>query len=274
MEIGLSTWAYDSLPIEAAVQAIHDHVNNVTQIELWGDTPTHLNPTASPRLHVDILQRLLRTTAIKPHSCHAPFTNLDLSDPRRCKQAVHALLKTIVFCHQLTCSALTLHISASPGVKTKAALKQAKECAIDSLVTIISFARERRVEILLENLVPRAQHLRLGAKIEDLIDIVEALNGLGVGICIDTGHSVLNNHDPSDDIRKAGGWLRSLHINDNNGLEDLHMVPGRGVIRWDQVYHALHDIRYEGVFMLEIEGRSPIEKTIRAAVDYATALIQ
>jgi sugar phosphate isomerase/epimerase len=274
MEIGLSTWAYDSLPIEAAVQAIHDHVNTVTQIELWGNTPTHLNPTANPRLHMDMLQRLLQTTTLTPHSCHAPFTNLDLSDPQRCQHAVDALRKTIVFCHQLNCPALTLHISASPGVKTRAALQQAKECVIGSLATIISFARERHVEILLENLVPRAQHLRLGAEIEDLIDIAEALNGQGVGICIDTGHSVLNNHDPSDDIRKAGHWLSSLHVNDNNGLEDLHMVPGKGVIRWAQVYHALRDIRYDGVFMLEIEGQSPIEKTIRAAVDYATALIQ
>jgi sugar phosphate isomerase/epimerase len=274
MEIGLSTWVYESVPIEAAVQAIHDHINTVTQIELWGDTPTHLNPTAGSRLYVDRLQQLLRTAAITPHSCHAPFTNLDLSDSRRCKQAVHALLKTITFCHQLNCSALTLHISASPGVKTRAALKQAKECTIDSLGTIISLARERHVDILLENLVPRAQHLRLGAEIEDLIDIVEALNGQGVGICIDTGHSVLNRHDPSEDIRKAGRWLRSLHINDNNGLEDLHMVPGKGVIRWGQVYHALHDIHYDGVFMLEIEGRSPIETTIQAAVNYATDLIQ
>jgi sugar phosphate isomerase/epimerase len=274
MEIGLSTWVYASLPIEAAVQAIHDIVTNVTQIELWGDTPTHLDPTASPRLYVNLLQRLLQTTTIKSHSCHAPFTHLDLSDPRRCQPAVRALRKTIVFCHQLNCPALTLHISASPGVKTKAALKQAKECAIDSLGTIISVAREHRVEILLENLVPRAQYLRLGAEIEDLIDIGEALHGQGVGICIDTGHSILNHHDPSEDIRKAGCWLRSLHINDNNGLEDLHMVPGRGVIRWAQVLHALHDIRYDGVFMLEIEGRSPIETTIRAAVDYTTDLIQ
>lgn len=272
MKIGLSTWVYESVPIEAAVQAIHDHVNTVTQIELWGDTPTHLNTTAGSRLHGDRLQRLLRTTAITPHSCHAPFTNIDLADPQRCQHAVHALRKTIAFCHQLNCSAITLHISASPGVKTRAALKQAKECAIDSLGTIISVARERHVEILLENLVPRAQHLRLGAEIEDLIDIVDALNGQGVGICIDTGHSVLNRHDPIEDIHKAGRWLRSLHINDNNGLEDLHMVPGSGVIRWSHVYQALHDIRYEGVFMLEIEGRSPIEKTIRAAVDYATAL--
>lgn len=48
----------------------------------------------------------------------------------------------------------------------------------------------------------------------------------------------------------------------------------RGVIQWAQVYHALHDIRYDGVFMLEIEERTLIEKTIRAAVDYTTALIQ
>jgi sugar phosphate isomerase/epimerase len=190
------------------------------------------------------------------------------------EHAIHAILKTITLCQELDCPALTLHISASPGVQTQAELQQAKECAIEALNMIVDYAQTHRVEILLENLVPRSQHLRLGADVEDLIDIINVLDSHSVGICIDTGHSILNKQDPSNDIRKAGHWLKSLHINDNNGIKDLHAAPGSGIIQWDQVYQALQDIGYKGIFMLEVEGQNPIEQTIQTAIEYSSTLFQ
>lgn len=274
MEIGLSTWAYHLQPIDFAIHTIHEHATAIHHIEIWGNTPTHLNPLMYSPQHVETLRQLLQTNDLSPHSCHAPFANLNLSDPTRSEHTIYATRKTIALCRELNCPTLTLHISASPGVKTRAELQQAKECAIEALITIVNYAQIHSVEILLENLVPRPQHLRLGAAIEDLIDIINVLNTQSVRICIDTGHSILNKQDPSLDIRKAGRRLKALHINDNNGIEDLHRVPGSGVIQWDQVYQALQDIHYKGIFMLEIEGRHPIEQTIQTALDYSSTLLQ
>lgn len=243
-------------------------------IELWGNTPTHLNPLTCSPLQKETIRHLLHATNLIPHSCHAPFTNLNLSDPTRFEHAISATLKTVEFCRELSCPTITLHISASPGVKSRVALQQAKQCAIDALITILDYAKKHHVEILLENLVPHSKHLRLGADIDDLIEIIDVLDTHNVGICIDTGHSLLNKQNPSNDIRKAGRWLKALHINDNNGVEDLHMVPGRGIIQWPQVYQALQDIHYKGVFLLEIEGRDPIEQTIQSAIKYSNDLFQ
>jgi sugar phosphate isomerase/epimerase len=274
MEIGISTWIYHLQPIDVAIHTIHEYASAIHHVELWGNTPAHLNPLTCSPLHIETLRQLLYTNDLIPHSCHAPFANLNLSDPTRLEHAIHAILKTITLCQELDCPALTLHISASPGVQTQAELQQAKECAIEALNMIVDYAQTHRVEILLENLVPRSQHLRLGADVEDLIDIINVLDSHSVGICIDTGHSILNKQDPSNDIRKAGHWLKSLHINDNNGIKDLHAAPGSGIIQWDQVYQALQDIGYKGIFMLEVEGQNPIEQTIQTAIEYSSTLFQ
>jgi sugar phosphate isomerase/epimerase len=167
-----------------------------------------------------------------------------------------------------------VHISASPGVKTPKALQQAKECTIEALKTIIDYTDTHHVEILLENLVPLPTYIRLGAEIEDIIDIANALDTKRVGICIDTGHSLLTKHDPCSDIQKAGSLLKSLHINDNDGLQDLHMIPGNGVIKWNQICQTLRDIHYQGSFLLEVAGRNPLEQTVRSAIDYSRNLLQ
>lgn len=274
MELGLSTWTYHSIPIETAIIKIRKHAPTIHSLELWGNAPIHLNPVACTLQQVATLNQLLRTNSLIPHSCHAPFVNLDLSDPTRNKQAIQAVIKTMLFCREIECPVVIVHISASPGVKIRKELQRAKQCTIKALKTIIDYPDTHHVEILLENLVPHPTYIRLGAEIEDLIDIATALDNKQVGICIDTGHSLLNKHDPCSDIQKAGSLLKSLHINDNDGLEDLHMVPGNGIIKWNQICQTLQDIHYQGLFLLEVDGRNPVEQTVHTAIDYSRNLLQ
>lgn len=274
MELGLSTWTYHSIPIETAIIKISKHAPSIHALELWGNTPIHLNPVTFTLRQVATLRQLLRTNSFIPHSCHAPFVNLDLSDPTRNKQAIQAVIKTMLFCREIECPMVIVHISATPGVKTQKELLRAKECTIEALKTIIDDTDTHHVEMLLENLVPHPTYIRLGAEIEDLIDIANALDTKRMGICIDTGHSLLNKHDPCSDIQKAGSLLKSLHINDNDGLEDRHMVPGNGIIKWHQICQILQNIHYQGPFLLEVEGRNPLEQTVHAAIDYSRDLLR
>ena len=71
------------------------------------------------------------------------------------------------------------------------------------------------------------------------------------GICIDTGHRNLCG-DPVDALRIAGSHLITLHIQDNHGEQDEHLLPDLGQIDWTGVSQALKDIDYQGVFMYEL----------------------
>lgn len=110
--------------------------------------------------------------------------------------------------------------------------------------------------ICLENLGGIAKN------IDELNSYVDQLDEACFGICLDTGHLNLHDKDQRNFILKAGKRLKALHIADNQGETDQHMMPyGRGNIDFDEVIRALREVDYEGLFNLEIPGenRRPLE---------------
>ncbi len=79
-------------------------------------------------------------------------------------------------------------------------------------------------------------------------------------VCVDTGHSnkasrFNNNPTPGDVIRMLGGHVQVLHLNDNDKLTDQHKIPMTGTIDWEDVFNALDEVGYTGVYNMELELR-------------------
>lgn len=78
-------------------------------------------------------------------------------------------------------------------------------------------------------------------------------------ICVDTGHSNkatrFGHPSAGDVIRMCGSDVTVLHLNDNDTYSDQHKIPKTGTIDWDDVFDALDEIHYEGVYNLELELR-------------------
>jgi sugar phosphate isomerase/epimerase len=55
-------------------------------------------------------------------------------------------------------------------------------------------------------------------------------------------------------VRAFGARMIGTHISDNDGSEDQHLTPGQGTIDWPAVMQAFGEVRYEGLFNLEIPG--------------------
>ena len=77
------------------------------------------------------------------------------------------------------------------------------------------------------------------------------------GVCMDTGHTNKSlpypgQPTPAEAIRRLGDRIKVLHLHDNDTLTDQHKIPGTGTIDWKSVIAALRDIRYDGVYNLEI----------------------
>ena len=53
-------------------------------------------------------------------------------------------------------------------------------------------------------------------------------------------------------IRILGKDISILHLHDNSGHWDDHLVPGQGNINWPAVFDALDDIGYKGVYNFEL----------------------
>ncbi len=117
---------------------------------------------------------------------------------------------------------------------------------------------------------------------EDLLRIIEAVGSPALGICLDTGHLNLNDAGTQEHfIETAGKYLHALHLADNEGRSDQHMMPfGRGHVDFEAVIRALDCVDYQDLFNYEIPGeRCPMAlrkaKTdfVRQINDYLFSLI-
>lgn len=76
------------------------------------------------------------------------------------------------------------------------------------------------------------------------------------GFVLDTGHANI-----AGDLREIETHLNdhliSLHLNDNDGGGDQHLMPGEGSLDWAAVRQLLRTSGYRGVLLYEVAGRLP-----------------
>ena len=76
------------------------------------------------------------------------------------------------------------------------------------------------------------------------------------------------------------GRLKALHLHDNDGREDMHVLPlteGTGKVDWDALLKALADIGYEGDFTYKVNNSfvsalMQDEDVLLAKLKYAVAV--
>jgi len=135
----------------------------------------------------------------------------------------------------------------------------------ESLQILTDFIQDMPISIAIEN---------CGENIDQLLSIVDGVNSDSLGICLDTGHLNLIKGNQGEFIRKCDSKLISLHIADNLGVNDDHILPyAAGTVDWDDVIHALHDINYSGLFNFEVPGERHCPPDARLAkLDYMLKL--
>ena len=115
--------------------------------------------------------------------------------------------------------------------------------------------------------------------IDPILELIKRVGSPKFAICLDTGH--LNRTKTSSQkefLVKGGSLIKALHVHDNDGGEDQHILPfSRGNIDWQDFMDGLKEINYEGMFNYEIPGDSkncPREvlhqktKLVKATYDY------
>ena len=139
----------------------------------------------------------------------------------------------------------------SPGRAWKWMLEEVSECA--------DYAEQRNVVIGLEpepgNVVSTTRHARR---------MVDEVGSRGLGILIDIGHLNAVNESIPHSILSTKGHLVHVHINDNDGTGDQHLVPGDGTIDFHSTLTALRKIGYTGYLTIELEQEGGDSSVIRS----------
>jgi len=88
-------------------------------------------------------------------------------------------------------------------------------------------------------------------------ELVKLADGFGdpahVGICYDFGHGNLVGGFHRQNLNIIGSRLRAIHVQDNHGMTDEHLMPFHGNIDWQQAMAGLADIGYDGDLTYEIQ---------------------
>ncbi len=94
----------------------------------------------------------------------------------------------------------------------------------------------------------------IGAEPDDLCELVDSFRSDHVGVCWDTGHANVQGLDQWDALRVVGDRLKMLHIQDNDGRSDQHLLPFMGTIDWRRLMDALADVDYAGDVTYEVHN--------------------
>ena len=107
------------------------------------------------------------------------------------------------------------------------------------------------------------------------LDFINAISHPNLGLLFDIGHVQISGEDPAVVIHEAGERLVYVHLDDNDGLGDLHWALLDGVMTTASLrdtFRALHDIGYAGAVSLELSPQlkdpyDALERSRQIAID-------
>jgi sugar phosphate isomerase/epimerase len=124
----------------------------------------------------------------------------------------------------------------------------------DAIAALSDAAAAAGVRLMVENMG------RSFATVDQLRPVLEAAPQ--ALFHLDVGHANLGRR-PEEPNRTAelvaafGDRLAHVHLNDNLGLEDLHLPLGAGSVDWAEIARVLRSAGYDGTVTIEIFAREP-----------------
>ncbi len=158
-----------------------------------------------------------------------------------------ATKRSIEACAMLGIPRTVIHAAALPGASPEEFLRE--NVAFFKLFE--EDAEKYGVDILVENSADAwnpEYYLRTGA---ELRDFVQAADIPRLHICWDIGHGNVQGCDQYTDILAMGSQLHALHVQDNYGDRDSHVMPLVGTTNFDSVLRGLLAVNYRGDFTFE-----------------------
>lgn len=158
----------------------------------------------------------------------------------------HCYFKTLAVCHALGAKALVLHLGMNP-LLPESALDEWLSTSARTWEPIIDMAAQMGVTIRLENMfVPNPKFL---------VDLKESLASDTVKFCFDVGHFNVYSKTPLKLwLDEIGDAIDEVHLNDNNGIEDLHLTLGRGSFDFESFFAELSARGIDPQFTIEMNS--------------------
>ena len=188
------------------------------------------------------------------HQVHGPWCwPIREVTPEGMKERLNSMKKCVFATARLGAKYMVIHPIMPHGIEER----NDKEKSADTIDKNISFmtelsgyAKTLGVVICLENMPFKNFTL---ASPSEIADIVYRINSDSFKMCLDTGHAVIfEGWQPSVAIEKYPDIIKTLHVHDNRGANDEHLLPlSNGIIDWKSFSESLKKTDFDGVLSLE-----------------------
>jgi protein FrlC len=84
------------------------------------------------------------------------------------------------------------------------------------------------------------------------LELVEEIGCENLGVLLDNGHAQVVGESAAEAVRNLGAKLFHIHLDDNLGERDQHLVPGEGSFDFSSLLKALQEESYEGYLGVEL----------------------
>ena len=279
MKTGITDSAYLYLGSHAAAfERMKQHGYDCTDYQGFVDTETPLfaqNSTGFERILSDI-RRDAAQAGIEIYQAHGPWRwPPQDSTPEERAERFEKMSRSILGCQILGCPNFIIHPIMPFGDWQDPDPRALWEMNLEFFSRLCEVALAHNVTVCFENMPMLALSLSTP---EQILRFVKEIDSPAMRVCLDTGHCAVFGQSPADAVRLLGKeYLRAMHVHDNDGRADRHMLPGEGVIDWEAFALALAEVGCECPVSLEtcVSGKIPAEErdtAERALADVAKRL--
>lgn len=204
--------------------------------------------------YVENIKKIASEYGVYFNQAHAPFPSSKEKDEEYNKKAFKAIVRAMEICNILEIGVVIVHPTDISNKQEK------KQYNLDFYNRLLPYCEKYNVKVALENMwgydsVAKKIIPNVCSTAEELAEYVDALDSKYFTVCLDLGHCGLVGEDAANMIRVLGhDRLTSLHVHDNDGVNDSHTAPFFGVMDWNSITRALAEIDYVGDFTFEADN--------------------
>lgn len=232
-----------NLPFPRAVEMIAAAGFEVVAL---GGRPGHSGyATAEGRAGI---RRLMEEHGLTIDSVHAPFPEGDrlfsLDDAERA-ESVRLCQLAMDAASELESRTVVIHLIQPYGIPEGDTRNRMIERGRRSVGALADYAGKTGVRLAMEN----------GQKQEYddvLIAFLNEFTDPHVGLCYDSGHEHVKDGSFAM-LEQFGHRLFTVHIHDNDGSSDAHVLPWEGTTDWERFRQLFHSFDYRGNLLLETD---------------------
>ena len=265
MKFSQSSFVYFNYPLQEAISRLHQY--GYQGIEIWGGRPHVYRHDLDGQLD-EIVALLDRFEMVVPNFIPAQFRYPSIL----CSLNETIRRDSVQYIQDAVDNALRLRapsVSLCPGMTLFGEdLDRGWSQLRKSIVELLDYTEGTDLVLLIEPAHQAESTLIL--TVADGLRMIEEVGSERLGILLDTGHANVNGENLAKVVASLRDVPFHVHIDDNHGDSDAHLIPGDGKIDFAPFARALKRVNYQGFvsaelgFQYTLDPDRAVEKTSAA----------